>query len=130
MCCGHIPSGRATSLYRWLCLGRETLAQPTQVSRRSVASSVPKTGLTCTTDLRVTCECLKLVVRHFCEQQQILKGIMVSSWLCATLTSDAKVSHNQHNPVNQSQSLTGRGENCEAYRKSLHHIKYSHFKSD
>ena len=34
VCCGHIPSGRATSLYRWLCLGRETLAQPTQVSRK------------------------------------------------------------------------------------------------
>ena len=120
MCCGHIPSGRATSLYWGLCIGRETLAQPTQVSRKSVASSVPKTSVTRTTDLRVTCECLKLVVRHSCEQQHILKGIVVTSWLCVTLTSDARVSHNQHNPVNQSRSPIGRGENCEAYRKSLH----------
>ena len=87
---------------------------------KSVASPVPKTGLTRTTDLRVTYECLKLVVRHSCEQQHIPKGIMVSSWLCVTLTSDARVSHNQHNPMNQLRSPIGRGENCEAYRKSLH----------
>ena len=77
VCCGHIPSGRATSLYLGLCIGRETLAQPTQVSRKSVASSVPKTGVTRTTDLRVTCECLKLVVRHSCEQQQIFIFIYI-----------------------------------------------------
>ena len=119
VCCGNISSGRTTSSYRWLCLGRETLAQPTQASRRTVASSVPKTGFTRTTDLRVTCDCLKLVVRHSCEQQHILKVIMVSSWLCVTLTSDARVLHNQHNPVNQSWSPIGHGENCEAYRKPL-----------
>ena len=65
----------------------------------------------------MTCECSKLVVHHSCEQQHILKGIVVSSWLCVTLTSDARVSHN---PVNQSRPPIGRGENCEAYRKSLH----------
>ena len=78
---------------------------------KSVASSVPKQVLLA----QLTCVCLKLVVRHSFEQQHILKGIVVSSWLC--VTSDARVSHN---PVNQSWSPIGCGENCEAYRKSLH----------
>ena len=30
------------------------------------------------------------------------------------------MSHNKHNPVNQSRSPIGRRENCVAYRKSLH----------
>ena len=120
VCCGHIPSGRATSLYWGLCIGHETLAQPTLVNRKSVASSVPKTSVICKPDLRVTCGCLTFVVRHSYKQQHILRGIVVSSWLYVTLTSDARVSHNQHNPVNQSWSPIGRGENCEAYRKSLH----------
>ena len=99
---------------------RTTNSSQSQVSRKFSTKNRSYLHNWIESDLRVTCECLKLVVRHSCEQQQILKGIMVSSWLCVTLTSDARVSHNQHNPVNQSRSPTGRGENCEAYHKSLH----------
>ena len=32
----------------------------------------------------------------------------------------SRVTHNQQNPRASVRSPTGRGENCEAYRKSLH----------
>ena len=48
--CGNIPSGCATNLYLWLCIGHEIISQPTHVSLKFI----PKTGFTCTTHLRVT----------------------------------------------------------------------------
>ena len=123
VCCDHIQSGRATSLYRWLCMywdTRTTKASQSQVSLKPVSSSVPKSGVACTTDLRVTCECLDGVSSSLCVT--FVNSSTYSNELCFQVgcVSLSRVTQERRTtPVSVSRSLIGRGENCKAYRKSL-----------